>query len=852
MIENKTVKDIIDSIPFKPRFGSSVVPTVGPNAPILQVCSNSLAELQELMSQATNAYSKYKLASTVAKTNNEQVTSTNPTTGSFITSRINQGDVFSSRMYSEIEKVTDANKIEYIKMIYPASGTTDFATVTSAIQIFEKELKRIEALAATIKKEAQKESTSYTILNKQKETKPDLENLILQKILFEIDLYMILPGGEKIVMSQYVNQILYTRLFEEHSLPIYSFLFTIPQNIQVYIHSHFQNIKWFISVKTKPKLLEETNAYTIPEIIYDNAQIIAIDPEEDTPPNDSSNIDAATPIYKMKIDFVPFKDTTLNSIVKSRVFNNVKVLDVIMILAGELHNEYKARNSDTVNEVKFSISPPDNSAVYEQILIEPGTFTDAIYTLQKKYGIYMTGARVSFDSAQSSKNPTTGKITTTTTVTILDKGGIAPATDSLKDVIIELVDGKAVNNVSYDSGFTIDSITNAITIRTMQPYSVVRNNSDSLTTGESVRVMQSSSNDHSISNCDNTVSDTNSQKLYWSNYDNPYALTQLQNSIREKSLTVHAEIRDVNTFMYTDNFNYTLKFFGKDDILYSGNYRLSAIRFLMSNKVAGFLDNVESTGIFTFTNMPPLRVNGTEVSRSTYGEKLSSYTSENGESGMVKISGGGLSSPSSPVSSKSGPFTTNFKGKQDFYGVTIPNEIPSTFKMSPNTTFANTYVTKDGTDFKKANGLATNFAYFINAQRYASEVLEPLISIFGGLGSGSPNSFYRYGIPGGGSKTSQHLIALASDVVWGGAPGDALAEAMFKIINSGLVFDQLILEGNGSSWRWIHVGKQMNGVNRGNILLSPNATAGQYKRVNISKVKTPKDLSWATWKQYVY
>lgn len=848
---SKSVKDVIDSIPFKPRFSTSVAPTVGPNAQSLQVCSSSLAELQSLMLEATKAYDVYKLQSATASTANNALLAQNRAMGTYLQNSIRQGDNYCARMYVEIEKVTDATKIEYIKMVYPISVSNDFGPVTPSVAKFEQTLKRIEGLAATIKKEAQKEVTEYKVTNNKNVGKPVLERLVLQKIVFDIELYMILPGGQRIVMHQYVSQLLYTRIFEEMSLPIYSVLMSVPQSIQKEIHAHFQNIKWYITVKSKPKVMDKDNKFIIPEIIYDNARLIAIDPEEETPSIDSANIDSATPIYPMKIDFVPYKDNTLNSVVKSRVFNGVKLLDVIMTLAGELHSEYQAKESSSTEDVKFSISPPDNNQVYEQILVEPGSFTDVIYSLQKKYGIYLTGVRVSFDSSQTSRD-SSGKMKTITTVTVLDKGGIAPATNSLKDVVIELVDGKAVQNASYDSGFTINNITNTIVIRTMQPYSVIQNNSDSLNTGESVRVMQASSNDHSVSNCDNSISDTNTQKVYWSKYDNPYALTQLQNSIREKAVTIHTEIRDVNTFMYNDNFNYSLKFYGKDDELFSSTYRLSAIRFMLSNKTPGFLDNVESTGIFTFTNMPPLRINGTEVPRTSYGEKLSQAGIANSGSGMAKIEGGGLSGIKEASRGTPAPFQTNFRGKQDLYGIIVPASIPDSFKMSNSVKFSDTYVTKDGTDLRKANGLSNNFAYFINAQRYASEVLDPLVNMFGALGVGKLNSFYRYGIPGGGSKTSQHLIALASDAMWGGAGGDALAEAFFKIINSGMVFDQLILEGNGSSWRWIHVGKQMNGVNRGNILIAENAVAGNYKRVNISRLKTPNDLTWANWRKFVF
>lgn len=395
----------------------------------------------------------------------------------------------------------------------------------------------------------------------------------------------------------------------------------VPQNLLKQFKDHFENIRWFFTIRKKAKAEKDTsNEFIIPQTIVNNVEYLGIDPQYYPPQDTTGNIEGSLPIYPIKLDFISKRDTKLNANVKARIFNDVTLLDVLLILCQDIAKVYAKKEDDSKNNVKFTISPPDNTAKYEQIIIEPGSFTDTIYSLQKKYGIYQSGVRVSFDSNHITKKENSTDISTETYITILEKGNTAPSANTINNCIIEVVDPKSAKDSVYDSGFSISKETSTMTIRSHLPYLIEKNNSEKLANGESVRVQKSSQIDHVASACDAAVSDINTSKMYWSNYDNPFAMTQLQDSIREKLLSCNIEIRDVDIFTLNDNMNYSVKFYSKDDTGYSGRYRLKKLVFYIRDGKSSTKDIVESAAVLQFYNLPDLRIDGSPIPRKTYSE----------------------------------------------------------------------------------------------------------------------------------------------------------------------------------------------------------------------------------------
>ena len=58
-------------------------------------------------------------------------------------------------------------------------------------------------------------------------------------------------------------------------------------------------------------------------------------------------------------------------------------------------------------------------------------------------------------------------------------------------------------------------------------------------------------------------------------------------------------------------------------------------------------------------------------------------------------------------------------------------------------------------------------------------------------------------------------------------------------MKSGLPFDQVILEGNGKEWRWIHIGWKVNGAPRLKWMYTKTGQPGTYKYVNADKFTSP-------------
>jgi hypothetical protein len=64
--------------------------------------------------------------------------------------------------------------------------------------------------------------------------------------------------------------------------------------------------------------------------------------------------------------------------------------------------------------------------------------------------------------------------------------------------------------------------------------------------------MNTSQSDHIVSICDNQFSDLGAQRIVWSDFSNPFTLTQYQDSIREEALGVALEVLDVYLLSLND------------------------------------------------------------------------------------------------------------------------------------------------------------------------------------------------------------------------------------------------------------------------------------------------------------
>jgi hypothetical protein len=561
--------------------------------------------------------------------------------------KLDKAITVATRLNSEMQKICDPNDLYSVNVEF--GDYSDIYPYNSHFKEYLETIKAIQPQVANIKNSAQpvaKETTIAAATDNGNPNAPDITVATVksvtipihpfEKIMYQISMNMIMPGATDIQIDQYIQDMLYSIDFDKHAMPILSVGMRVPYAVIASIKDHFENITWRWSVSKIAKISDkkEVQDFAIPEVIFDNVELTAIDPDfnavnlnKDT----ASRPEGAIPTYPLKIDFIMKKDNLASSHQMARIFNNVRMMDILTFLC----NALKKDNPD----LSFTITPPDNQKVYEQVIMEPSTFTQAINNLQDRYGLYRSGVRVSLSSnTQVSANPDTQvanstsdvpeKKVTKSYVTITDKTGTAPATGAFSNVLIEIVDTRNTDNLGYESGSWLDKDSKTLVVRSSKPYSINKNNSERLSNGENMRVLHNSSNFHARSVCDAVTNVVGSQRLYKHPYDNEYALSQVQTAVHEKTLQVGIEVADIDIFTFSDNLNYYLKFYSADDTTASGTYRITNAQFLLRDGNSGPKNAIETSGKFIFTDIPPLKQDGKVIERPTYEARVNTAIKE--------------------------------------------------------------------------------------------------------------------------------------------------------------------------------------------------------------------------------
>lgn len=761
----------------------------------------------------------------------------------------------------EVKKTLDLTNVSILddKSIDKKIQNDDLREYREIIQNFFNDIKaNILTKAKETKDKIIAERNSFALRAEERRLSDKYPNIPrrtdLKQWVYDFELFYIRPDSEKIDLTTSVKELKYTMDYDTQVMPVYTMNLSISHLVVRDFKENFDNLRFFMTVRRWSKSNRNAESFIIKETIIDNQQLTPLDP--DLPANGviSESPLSGMPSINIILDLVSKRNVELNTKTKSKVYNNVTMLDVITALLNEAYNDQNKDSTADKDLVKFIIAPPDNLEQYEQVILDPGSISNNLQQLQEKYGVYRTGIRIMFDTVTTEKNDK-GDIVNKSVISVQDKGGTAPASkDSVKRVLIEVIDQSAqTNSPEYESGSGLYENSELLVVRTHEAYHVTKKNSRKILEGDSVRIMNSSQNDWTVSECDIKEEHDSPQKTLWSGNNNKFALTQYQDSTREKYLMIAVQLSDVDIYAFNESLKYSLKFYNNDDKILSGDYRLKTVVFSFS--IGSQISSKKGIGVSSFllfTNIPPLLINGSIIARETYEEKLQKFQSETSSfKGIVGGNGGGEGGGNGKAPSiskslkKSGPFVPVFIGKNDYTGKVVPNEILPSYKMSRHINFDDCYTTKDGTYPERGQALCQNFDLFNYAQRFSSQILDPIIDRFGRFvgGNGRMNSFYRYHIPDGGSSTSAHLWALAADMMLSSS-GNSLCEAFYWIVHSNLPFDQVILEGNGSEWRWIHVGMNNKGNNRKQVFVSFTGKSAGMLRVNVSRFTSPDKANW--------
>jgi hypothetical protein len=681
---------------------------------------------------------------------------------------------------------------------------------------------------------------------------PTVPTRVLDQWVYDFDMFYIRPDNVVVKVDQYIDELVYNMEFDLFVMPIYSVHMIVTPDVYRDFKENFEQLQWFLSVKKYVKPTTK-DGHVIKHSILENHKMVALNPDLPTDGTTTEGPLTGVPSLPVKLDLVSKRNVDLNGKMRSKVFNNVTLLDVITALLTESYNDQVKADASTPDLVTLNITPPDNTRTYEQVILDPGNVSQNLKQLQEKYGVYQTGLRCMFDTVSYVPRDDGKDFINRTVITVTDKSGNAPSPKQLEQVLIEILDRNTRETPGeYESGMRMDAKQNIAIVRTMEAYQIDKRNAAKIIDGDSVRVISSSQDDVVDSECDINPDMESPQRTYWGKNDNPFNLTQLQDTTREKLLSIAVQASNVNAYMFNKNLRYALKFYNRDDEAYSGEYRIKALQFRF--KTEGNLavkEGVPVVSFFYFTNIPNIMVNGTSLKKETYAEKVqrmkNDYAAFKGKGSVSNptLAGG---PPVIRAPKRGGPFMPLFAGNTDYLGNPIPKEVKPGHPMSKHVKFEDVYTTADGTYPDRGNAMCQELDLYNFCQKFSSKLLDPIFDKYGkcvGAG-GKLNSFFRYHVPSGGSSKSSHMWAMAADLVLTAGRGDSLCEPFWWIATqSGLDFDQVILEGNGSEWRWIHVGARYNGVNRRQVLLINNSQGGQYISANLSLFTSPDKAKFA-------
>jgi hypothetical protein len=235
-----------------------------------------------------------------------------------------------------------------------------------------------------------------------------------------------------------------------------------------------------------------------------------------------------TPSVRFPMELAPVNAMEINKVVRSHVFHDVRMNDVMVALTNE--------NAPKGADYKFAMSPAENDREYESIFIPPLDFVKSIRYLDEAHGIYKGRLTVFLDSSRG--------YLTGSTKTLKTKNPDDPQAVSLETLPASSGGPNSTNGSGYDKD------TKTIRLRTGTKMRVDSSGlARSEAGGRSVQLIGSSLKDHASIDCKSWGIDdllsliggltgaasggTEKEKVMWKTYDNPLVADRMKIMARE-------------------------------------------------------------------------------------------------------------------------------------------------------------------------------------------------------------------------------------------------------------------------------------------------------------------------------
>lgn len=360
-------------------------------------------------------------------------------------------------------------------------------------------------------------------------------------------------GEEDDKFDEFIKKVTIREMFDKSDLPCVLLNLAIPSNRLRSLLDDYRNSRILITIKRYEEIDRSVDRQ--PVTIWEDKPFVILDMpkaplSEDTSGKDPTSVGVAgESITDITLKLIDEDSYYSNKTLFNFVANNVTVGEVIQFLV-----------SKNLKNKNILIGAPDNTTKYEQILIPPLNFPEALKYLDKNYGIYKNGM-IYFIGIND--------------LIICDKiEKVKSLKDPITDISIIARNGSASNPNAGMFRSTVIDKSDAGLYTAAQP--VIKTSDMSLKEifGESI-----------VLNSKNTANDLvggggvknefpGKERYYWSQLNREDLATALQLEINEgvEKISMTIENSDINIFDIAKNVSIQFEYKVNED--YKGTYRI--------------------------------------------------------------------------------------------------------------------------------------------------------------------------------------------------------------------------------------------------------------------------------------
>jgi hypothetical protein len=413
----------------------------------------------------------------------------------------------------------------------------------------------------------------------------------LAKHRFDIGLYAIFKGEKQpIAIHDSINDMTVYNFYEENVFPVVQLELLLDWDMYTRIQMNADTVKLKLELKKTQMIdgnIEDENFYDsyVPNAILKPFDISRSPVDK---PVTSEDAPEASNNFYLKLDCFLEEHLNINKNLTSTVLKGTSIKNAILFFL----NQGKVTKPVLMDD-------PENTQIYEQLLIPPLNVTNGLKYLNEVYGVYGSGMRVFFDM---------------TTYYILSRDfknhKAKTSVGEWGTVLIELVDS---SDMSVDgSGILRDTKnkTYYMKLANSSQY-IVADTSLREISGESVKFLSWTTSNINVSRLQNTSIGSTAQKeigvlnatkpkqrIMWNKYSNPLAESEYKANMSRTMSRLRIPFSEIDLSVFTMNKRYEINFTNMQYKHLAGTYQMSSLIYKFSKGDTGRLYAVHGIADF--------------------------------------------------------------------------------------------------------------------------------------------------------------------------------------------------------------------------------------------------------------